>query len=178
MKNTAPETDASISALLKDAAARRLTHVSIGCVDWNGRLRTKQLAVGQLEKALGEGTAITSAIFATDTAEKPIETGRFHDPANGYLDAWLKLDPSSARRDPLTDSAPGMVILGQLDREFAQYCPRAILAREVARLAALDLRARCAFALLAPHINSYKRFGTASFAPRTNSGGLDNKTAA
>ena len=63
-----------------------------------------------------------------------------------------------------------MVILGQLDGEFAQYCPRAILA--------LDLRARCAFALLAPHINSYKRFGTASFAPRTNSGGLDNKTAA
>ena len=32
--------------------------------------------------------------------------------------------------------------------------------------------------MLAPHINSYKRFGTASFAPRTNSGGLDNKTAA
>ena len=137
MKNTAPETDASISALLKDAAARRPTHVSIGCVDWNGRLRTKQLAVGQLEKALCEGTAITSAIFATDTAEKPIETGRFHDPANGYPDAWLKLDPSSARRDPLTDSAPVMVILGQLDGEFAQYCPRAILA--------LDLRARRAF---------------------------------
>ena len=157
MKNTAPETDASISALLKDAAARRLTHVSIGCVDWNGRLRTKQLAVGQLEKALCEGTAITSAIFATDTAEKPIETGRFHDPANGYPDAWLKLDPSSARRDPLTDSAPGMVILGQLDGEFAQYCPRAILAREVARLAALDLRARCAFDCLrriSIHINA------------------------
>ena len=72
MKNTAPATDPSISAILKDVG--RLTHVSIGCVDWNGRLRTKQLAVGQLEKALCEGTAITSAIFATDTAEKPIET--------------------------------------------------------------------------------------------------------
>ena len=143
MTNTVLVTDPSISAILKDVG--RLTHVSIGCVDWNGRLRTKQLAVGQLEKALCEGTAITSAIFATDTAEKPIETGRFHDPANGYPDAWLQLDSSSVRRDPLLDSAPGMVILGQLDGEFAQYCPRAILAREVGRLAALDLRARCAF---------------------------------
>ncbi|MGH8597369.1 MAG: hypothetical protein ACREXT_11990, partial [Gammaproteobacteria bacterium] len=61
--------------LVAEAAARGLSHISVGCVDWNGRLRAKQIHTRNLTKAVRDGTVITSAIFATDTAEQPIESG-------------------------------------------------------------------------------------------------------
>lgn len=131
--------------IVGEVKSRRLSHVSVGCVDWNGRLRTKQIHVRNLDKALRDGTIVTTAIFATDTAEQPIESGPFHDPSNGYRDAVLELDPASARVDPLTASGEGLVILGHLKGEFAAYCPRALLRAECARLQALGLGALSAF---------------------------------
>ncbi|MBI2799342.1 MAG: hypothetical protein HYX63_03485 [Gammaproteobacteria bacterium] len=119
--------------------------VSVGCVDWNGRLRTKQIHPGKLAAALQDGVAMTSAIFAPDTAEHPIESGLFHNPEHGYRDAWLKLDTTSLRRDPLTASGAGTLVLGQLEGEFAAYCPRALLARECTRLAECGFEALSAF---------------------------------
>lgn len=121
------------------AEARGLTHVTLGCCDWNGRLRAKQYHVCGLPKALAEGTAITSAIFAPDTAERPIETGPFHNPANGYRDAWLKPDPATCRDDAFESDGRGLLLLGQLAGEFGAFCPRALLAQELARWEALDL---------------------------------------
>jgi glutamine synthetase len=131
--------------IASEAASRGLSHVSVGCIDWNGRLRTKQIHVRNLAKALREGTIVTSAIFATDTAEQSIEAGPFHDPRNGYRDAVLALDARTARVDPLTTSGDGLVILGNLTGEFGAYCPRALLRAECARLEALGLVAFSAF---------------------------------
>jgi glutamine synthetase len=126
-------------------AAHGLSHVSVGCVDWNGRLRTKQIHVRNLDKALSEGTVFTSAIFATDSAEQPIDTGLFHDPRNGYRDAVLALDSASARCDPLTIGGEGLVILGEFTNELAAFCPRALLRDECTRLRALGFDALSAF---------------------------------
>ncbi len=126
----------SSAAIVEHASAGGLTHVSVGCVDWNGRLRTKQLHTRHLTKALHDGTALTSAIFATDGAEVPIDGSYFQDPQNGYRDAWLTLAPPGAFRDPLNDGT-GLILIGQLHGAHAQFCPRAILARECAALTAL-----------------------------------------
>lgn len=134
-----------IARVMGEVAACGLSHVSVGCVDWNGRLRTKQLHTRNLEKALGEGTVITSAIFATDAAEHPMENGVFQDPGNGYRDASLRFDALSVNVDPLHTSGAGMVLLGQLGGEHAAYCPRALLARECERLSALGLLALSAY---------------------------------
>ncbi len=125
--------------LLEEVDRRGLTHVTVGCFDWNGRLRAKQLHARNLAKALDDGTAITSAIFATDTAEQPILCGPFHDPANGYRDARLVLDPACVREDPFDPSGAGLLLPGQLGGDFAAHCPRALLATELARYTALAL---------------------------------------
>lgn len=126
-----------------DAAG--LSHVSAGCVDWHGRLRTKQLHTRNLDKALRDGTAFTTAIFATDTAESPMDNGVFQDPARGYRDARLVFDAASFYPDPLHAGGAGALLIGQLAGEHAVYCARAILDRECARLRALGFEALSAY---------------------------------
>jgi glutamine synthetase len=136
-----------IALVRANASADGVARVSFGCFDWNGRLRATQYPVDALGKALRDGLPLTSAIFATDTTERPILTGHFHDPANGYRDAWLQPDPRSVRPDPYTDGAPALLVLGDLQGEFASCCPRAILRRQLDALACLGFGTRAAFEL-------------------------------
>lgn len=123
-----------------DAAAL----AQVAAVDWNGRLRAKPIPASGLDQAFARGVAITSAIFAVDHAERPILTGRFQDPANGYRDAHLVPDADARYRDPLaSDNVP--LLLGHLIEDHACFCPRAILRREVDALSALGFEARGAF---------------------------------
>ena len=133
--------------LIAAAETRALSHVSVGCYDWQGRLRAKQVHVRKLPGAFERGLAMTSAIFATDSAERPIENGPFHDPAGGYRDAALRLDATTWREFPLEAGGRGLLVLGQLAGEFAAFCPRALLAAEIARHAALGYDVRGAFEL-------------------------------
>ena len=143
----ASDTGSAIEAALAGAAATGVARVSFGCFDWNGRLRATQYPVEALAGALRDGLPLTSAIFATDTAEQPILTGWFHDPAKGYPDACLQPDPGAARRDPYTDGAPGLLVLGELRGELAWCCPRAILRRQLEALERLGFGCRAAFEL-------------------------------
>jgi len=143
---TAPESDA-IAALVARAARERVARVSFAAVDWNGRLRALQVPVDALAQSLTAGLAVTTAIFAPDSAERPITSGYFHDPANGYRDAWLQPDAAAARRDPWADGAPSLVVLGELVGDFACCCPRALLTREVDALARLGFHCDSAFEL-------------------------------
>ncbi len=136
---------AVIARIIAHAAARGVTRVSFGCADWNGRLRTTQYPVEALGNALREGLPVTTAIFAPDSAERPIAGGYFHDPANGYRDAWLMPDAGAVRDDPYAAGAPGLLVLGDLGGAYADCCPRAVLGREVAALAALGYRCDSAF---------------------------------
>lgn len=126
--------------------ARVAERVSLGVFDWNGRLRATQLQATSFDTALREGVALTSAIFAVDSAENPILSGWFHDPAHGYPDAWLCPDPRALRADPWA-GGPALLALGELSGEFADCCPRAILRRELAKLARHGLRCDAAFEL-------------------------------
>ncbi len=119
------------------ALAAGLDHASLACVDWNGRLRAKQLRLEEFGPAFTRGVAFTSAIFATDTAERPITTGRFQNPANGYPDAWLRADPQAVYGDAFGAHPHSLLVLGQLVDEHQAFCPRAILSREIAALGPL-----------------------------------------
>jgi glutamine synthetase len=143
----ARDVESAIATALANAGRAGVGRVSFGCFDWNGRLRATQHPVDALAHALRDGLPLTSAIFATDTAERPILTGHFHDPANGYRDAWLQPDPRAVLPDPYTDGAPGLLVLGELRGEFASCCPRAILRRELDALARLGFGCRAAFEL-------------------------------
>ena len=138
-------TDAA--ALLRAVAARALTHVSLGCFDWDGRLRAKHYSTASLASALAHGLAMTTTIFAQDVGDTPIEFGPFEDADGGYADGQLKLDVGSARDAPFDAGGAGMLVLGEFQPPYAAFCPRALLRAELARYAALGYTVRGGFEL-------------------------------
>ena len=140
-----PPDPAAVDCLLARVARDGVERVSFAAIDWNGRLRAIQAPAAALGDALRDGLAVTTAIFAPDTVERPITSGYFHDPANGYRDAWLLPDAGAARRDPWVEGGTALIVPGELTGDFANCCPRAILRREVDALAALGLRCTSAF---------------------------------
>ncbi len=144
MAVTASARDA-IETLLARARRDAVERVSFAAVDWNGRLRATQVPAAALAEGLTSGLAVTTAIFAPDTAERPITTGHFHDPKNGYRDAWLHPDAAAARPDPWIEGARALIVPGSLRGEFTSCCPRAMLEREIAALADRGLRCDSAF---------------------------------
>jgi len=136
---------ADIEALLADVAARGLTHFTLGYFDHNGHLRAKAVHVDALAAGVSEGLALHPGVFTTAPNGELIPESEFSDPAAQFRDALVVLDPSSRRDDPLGTQAHGLLLLGQLEPPYAEVCPRALLAGEVARYEALGLSARAAF---------------------------------
>ena len=113
--------------------------ISVGCTDWDGRLRLKQVPGEHLPRMLREGLAMTTAVFATDTAERPMTQGVFQDPARGYGDARLGFEQAAWFPDPHRCWGTDGLLLGALTAAHAQFCPRAQLVAELARWTALGL---------------------------------------
>ena len=130
---------------LAAARAAGLDYFSLAAVDWQGRLRAKQLQLAALPAAFADGVAFTSAIFATDSAERPIASSRFQDPANGYRDALLAAGGEAVYGDPFGAAPESLLVLGSLVDAHRAFCPRAILQREIDALRALGFTAFGAF---------------------------------
>lgn len=141
----APVPDAnSLLTWARDSAPTRL---AVGCADWDGRLRLKQLPADALPKLIEQGTAMTTAIFATDTAEMPMDTGYFQNPARGYADARLGFARPAFFPDPHRQLGSDAVILGELLPPHALFCPRVHALRQCERLAEIGLVPEVGFEL-------------------------------
>ncbi|MEN9726522.1 MAG: hypothetical protein RL434_888 [Pseudomonadota bacterium] len=125
-----------------DALLGAETFLAAGCVDWDGRLRSKLVHRDKLESLCREGVAMSTAIFATDVTDTPMANGLFQDPAHGYPDARLIFDAQSLCKDVSRSGETRVLLLGQLEAEYAAWCPRALLGRELSRLHALGFMAR------------------------------------
>jgi len=138
----------STAAPLAPEAAETLlgtgTFFAAGCVDWEGRLRSKLIHRDALEGLCRDGLAVSTAIFATDAADTPMDNGIFQDPARGYADARLVFDTGSPCIDLSPDGSLGLLLLGQLSGEHSAWCPRALLRRETSRLQEAGFVAHCA----------------------------------
>lgn len=133
-----------IEAALLRAQQLRAAHFTEGYFDHNGHLRAKQMATHHLERALRAGVALHTAVFTTDPANRIIPDVIFSDPAYGFPDATLKLDPASIRESHLAGH-PQLLLVGDLEPPHDVFCVRAQLGKAVARLAALGFEARVAF---------------------------------
>ncbi|MEM7541713.1 MAG: hypothetical protein AAF384_09005 [Pseudomonadota bacterium] len=123
--------------------AHELTHVGVGCVDWEGRLRSKQYAS---EKILASAQLpITSAVFTGDPVEQPITTLALEDPANGYPDALINLDEAVGFKFPFDHGGDGLIMLGCITGDLADHCPRSMLQKELGRWQRIDRQVRGAF---------------------------------
>lgn len=137
----------TVEDVLREVARRGLEHVTLGCFDWDGRLRAKHYAAASLADAFGTGLAMTTAIFALGPQDIPNLLGPFADPATGYPDGLLALDPLSARSAPFEAGGAGLLVLGDFRPPHADYCPRSLLGRELGHWAARGLTVRGGFEL-------------------------------
>lgn len=159
------------ASLLHAVESRALTHVSLGCLDWDGRLRAKHYSTAHLAAALDHGLAMTTTIFAQDVGDIPIDFGPFEDADGGYADGQLTLDVDSARDAPFDAGGDGLLILGEFQPPYAAFCPRALLRAELARYDALGYTVRGGFELEfrllneSPQSMSAKSAAELSFAP-------------
>ena len=133
--------------MLEWAARTSPTRIAVGCTDWDGRLRLKQVPADTLARMLADGTAMTTAIFATDTAEVPMATGTFQDPARGYADARLVFAEPAFFPDPARHSGSDAVLLGELHSPHVAFCPRSHARVQVEHLAALGFVPEVGFEL-------------------------------
>jgi glutamine synthetase len=139
--------DDSVAGVLAQAEELGLSYANLGLFEVNGTYRSKRYAVHHLRKAMTEGVAWLSLPSGLNPADGPISTNPFGDPARGYRDGVVRMDPASARLNPFDSDGAGLLLIGQYAGELADHCVRALLARELDRLSSLGFDLYGAFEL-------------------------------
>ena len=129
--------DDAVAEVLALAEERGLSHVNLGMIETNGSYRSKRYNIRHLKKSMTDGIAWIAIPSGLSPADGIIETNPFVDPSEGYRDGVLIMDPESARSSPFDSDGRGMLLIGSYADDLSDHCVRALLARELARLAAL-----------------------------------------
>ena len=161
----------TVEAVIARASERGLKHVHFGFFDTYGHLIAKRSNVGNLKKAMIDGTNMVAAIFAAaPSGTDMIYTSPLVNPDHGFHDGLLQMDAASCRDFPLEADGQGLLLLGEFVDETAEYCVRHQLRRELERWEALGLNVYGAFelecALLAEDAASLKRTSVGSLRVR------------
>jgi glutamine synthetase len=132
--------DEAIERVLTLADERGLSHANLGAFESNGSYRSKRYNVRHLKKSMTEGIAWIAVPSGLSPADGIIETNPFADPASGYRDGVLVMDPGSCRETPFDSDGNGLLLIGQFTGDLAEHCVRALLSRELERLDALGFQ--------------------------------------
>mgnify|MGYP001583146704 FL=1 len=132
--------------LKKEVAAGRLDTVIVALPDMFGRLMGKRMAAGPfLEHALHEGTHGCSYLLTVNLEMDPLDGFRVANWESGFGDFALAPDPATLRVLPWHEKTA--LVLCDFRREDGTdvaEAPRAVLKRQLARLAKLGLSAQMA----------------------------------
>ncbi len=141
-------TPAAVEAVLTKATERGLRDVQFCLFDSYGHMMAKRANVANLRKALTEGTNMVAAILAAaPSGTDLIESNPHADPADGFRDGVLLMDAESCRDFPLEADGDGLLLIGEFTDSTREYCVRARLREELARLRSLGYLAYGAFEL-------------------------------
>jgi len=136
-----------IERVLEQADALGMSHTSLGYFDATGVFRSKRYAVRHLKKAMTEGIPWLALPSGMSPADDGIYSNRWVDPAGGYSDGVVRMDPESCRAMPFDSAGEGLLMVGEFTGPVAEHCPRALLRAELERLAALGFDLFGAFEL-------------------------------
>ncbi len=136
-----------IERVLEQADALALSHANLGYFDATGVFRSKRYALRHLKKAMTEGVAWIALPSGMSPADDGIWSNRWVAPDGGYSDGVVRLDPESARLMPFDSNGEGLLLVGEFTGAVAEHCPRALLRRELGRLAELGFDLFGAFEL-------------------------------
>lgn len=141
---------ARAAEVLEEVQRRGLEVVRLSFVDQHGILRGKALAAAALASAFRSGVAMTSTLLLKDTSHRTVfpvwegGPGIGDGRLNGAGDMLMLPDPETFRVLPWSQHNGWMLCdLRYADGGEMPFCPRSILKRSVARLAADVLRMTC-----------------------------------
>lgn len=126
-----------IERVLEQADALGLSHANLGFFETNGTFRSKRYAKRHLKKSMTEGIAWLAVPSGLNPIDDVIPTNSWVNPAEGFRDANLLMDPGSCRTTPFDSGGHGLLLIGEFTGELAAHCPRALLNAELRRLEAL-----------------------------------------
>lgn len=129
--------DEAIERVLTLADERSLSHANLGMFESNGSYRSKRYNVRHLKKSMTDGIPWLAVPSGLNPADGIIMTNPFVDPASGYRDGVVVMDPESCRETPFDSDGNGLLLIGQFTGDLAEHCVRALLSRELKRLDAL-----------------------------------------
>ncbi len=115
--------------------ARGLSHVKVGVTDVDGVMRGKYMARDKFFAALGSGFTFCDVVFGWDSNDQLYDRSTVTGWETGFPDAPVAIDPATARDVPLEGGM--LLFLGNFSGRMAAVCPRSLLARTVARAAAM-----------------------------------------
>jgi len=115
----------------------------IGVFDVDGVLRGKYVDRAKLCSAVDQGFGFCDVVLGWDMHDAlydRVEVSGWH---TGYRDAPVRLDLRSLRRIPFEDET--LLLIGSFAGDYAEVCPRTILARTIEKAAAMGFGVDAAF---------------------------------
>jgi glutamine synthetase len=115
----------------------------IGIFDIDGVLRGKYVDRKKLLSAVDSGFGFCDVVLGWDMHDELYERVEVSGWHTGYRDAPVQLDLSTLRRIPLEEET--LLLVGSFTGEYADVCPRTILARTLAKAEAMGFGVDAAF---------------------------------
>jgi glutamine synthetase len=117
---------------IADPAARFAT---VAMTDTNGLLRGQMVSVGSLRGIVRNGMGMSPVTLALDPTDVVQVIPGVSDDSSDFHDDPLVVDPATVRRLPWSKAGYDMLVLADYSGQTAEFCPRSILKRVLARVA-------------------------------------------
>ncbi len=115
----------------------------IGVFDVDGVLRGKYVDRDKLRSAVDKGFGFCDVVLGWDAHDELYERVEVSGWHTGYRDAPVRLDLASLRRIPFEPDT--LLLLGSFQEDYADVCPRTLLARTIERAGELGFEVDAAF---------------------------------
>ena len=112
---------------------------TIAVVDTNGLLRGQKVRGADIPGLLEHGPGMSPVQLALDPTDEIMDMPGVTDDSADFHDTALAIDPSSLRHIPFERDEDSPLYLAQFTGEAADFCPRAVLRRVLARAGAMGL---------------------------------------
>ena len=121
-----------------------IRYFKIGTFDIDGVLRGKYVDREKLRSAVDKGFGFCDVVFGWDMHDQLYDRGiavsGWH---TGYQDALVRLDLSTLRQIPFEEDT--LLLIGSFQGQYAEVCPRTILARTIEKAAEMGFGVDAAF---------------------------------
>jgi glutamine synthetase len=142
-KQSSTENVTNITDLDQWIEREGIRRFKIGVFDVDGILRGKYVDREKLRSAVDKGYAFCDVVLGWDAHDELYERVEVSGWHTGYRDAPVRLDLATLRRVPFEEDT--MLLIGHFEGDYAEVCPRTILARTLERARDMGFEVDAAF---------------------------------